>query len=75
MLSYLSRYCHSKNVNWSKHNWASVEGCQTFLFSADGTCLLNSGVVHVTCTGFQKEVILHCIFTENVKSCTLSKVL
>uniref|UniRef100_A0A8C3JB52 AT-hook containing transcription factor 1 n=1 Tax=Calidris pygmaea TaxID=425635 RepID=A0A8C3JB52_9CHAR len=35
----------------------SVEGCQMFIVSADGTCLLNSGVVHMTCTGFQKETL------------------
>ncbi|NXX47548.1 ELYS protein, partial [Tricholaema leucomelas] len=26
-------------------------------YNFDGTCLLNSGVVHVTCTGFQKETL------------------
>uniref|UniRef100_A0A8C4V1J3 AT-hook containing transcription factor 1 n=1 Tax=Falco tinnunculus TaxID=100819 RepID=A0A8C4V1J3_FALTI len=26
-------------------------------YSFDGTCLLNSGVVHMTCTGFQKETL------------------
>ncbi|NXA32686.1 ELYS protein, partial [Eudromia elegans] len=26
-------------------------------FNFDGTCLLNSGVVHMTCTGFQKETL------------------
>ncbi|XP_052057089.1 protein ELYS isoform X2 [Apodemus sylvaticus] len=26
-------------------------------FSFDATCLLNSGVIHVTCTGFQKETL------------------
>lgn len=39
-------------------------GYQTFLVSADGTCLLKSGVVHMTCTGFQKEVIFSYIFIE-----------
>ncbi|KAM9287338.1 protein ELYS-like [Morus bassanus] len=36
-------------------------------YNFDGTCLLSSGVVHMTCTGFRKEVIFSCIFTENVK--------
>lgn len=40
-----------------------------FFVSADGTCLLNSGVVHMTCTGFQKEVIFYFIFIENLKKC------
>ncbi|XP_052529103.1 protein ELYS isoform X2 [Tympanuchus pallidicinctus] len=26
-------------------------------YNFDGTCLLNSGVVHMTCTGFQKETL------------------
>ncbi|OXB80303.1 UNVERIFIED_CONTAM: hypothetical protein H355_013701 [Colinus virginianus] len=26
-------------------------------YNFDGTCLLNSGIVHVTCTGFQKETL------------------
>ncbi|KAM6324531.1 protein ELYS [Aegotheles albertisi] len=26
-------------------------------YNFDGTCLLNSGVVHMTCTGFQKEAL------------------
>ncbi|KAM9273242.1 protein ELYS isoform 1-T1 [Cariama cristata] len=26
-------------------------------YNFDGTCLLNSGVVHLTCTGFQKETL------------------
>ncbi|XP_069706986.1 protein ELYS-like [Phaenicophaeus curvirostris] len=32
-----------------------MDCCPTFIASADGVCLLRSGVVHVTCTGFQKE--------------------
>lgn len=32
------------------------QGLSNVLVSADVTCLLNSGVVHMTCTGFQKEV-------------------
>ncbi|XP_064329825.1 protein ELYS-like, partial [Phalacrocorax carbo] len=36
-------------------------------YNFDGTCLLSSGVVHVTCSGFQKEVSFYCVFMENVK--------
>ncbi|XP_064296160.1 protein ELYS-like [Phalacrocorax carbo] len=43
-------------------------------YNFDGTCLLSSGVVHVTCSGFQKEVIFYCIFIENVKRWTFPKL-
>lgn len=70
----LSRYCYLKNVSWSEHKCESMEGCHTFIVPADGTCLLNSGVVHMTCTGFQKEVIFYCIFfIESVERCSFPK--
>ena len=71
---YLSRGCCDKNVNWCYHHGESMECCPTFVVSADGTCLLSSGVVHVTCSGFQKEVIFYCIFIENVKRWTFPKL-
>lgn len=37
------------------------QGLSNVLVSADVTCLLNSGVVHMTCTGFQKEVIFFTV--------------
>lgn len=31
-----------------------------FFHVTDATCLLNSGIVHLTCSGYQKEVSLFC---------------
>ncbi|XP_064329821.1 protein ELYS-like, partial [Phalacrocorax carbo] len=43
-------------------------------YNFDGTCLLSSGVVHVTCSGFQKEVSFYCVFMENVKRWSFPKL-
>ncbi|KAM6432631.1 LOW QUALITY PROTEIN: protein ELYS-like [Rhynochetos jubatus] len=42
-------------------------------YNFDGTCLLDCGVVHVTCSSFRKEVSFYCLFVAKVQRWTFSE--
>ncbi|XP_064296344.1 protein ELYS-like [Phalacrocorax carbo] len=65
-----------RSLNWTvPPSYPLPEQCfhpSTYKF--DGTCLLSSGVVHMTCSGFRKEVSFYSLFIENVKRWTFPKL-